>query len=99
MNAISRMGWPGVSITAFRNFAFGANTPQYRCWYIRGGIRCHNRTVCVLVSYRESGPVGPVEDWHLRVSAPCRAHQKKSAAPKGCAFGTKYQNQTTGTWT
>ena len=31
-------------------------------------------------------PVGPVEDLHLQVSAPCRAHQIKRAAPEGTAL-------------
>src|SRR5271166_6286260 len=30
---------------------------------------------------------GCVEDFHLQVSAPCRAHQKKNAQPAGCAYG------------
>ncbi len=33
-----RTRWPSVSITAFHNFAFGANTPQYRCLCIRSGV-------------------------------------------------------------
>src|SRR5271157_3120625 len=28
-------------------------------------------------------PVGPVEDFHLRVSAPCRAHKKKAGPNDG----------------
>src|SRR5271157_6547743 len=35
-------------------------------------------------------PVGPVEDSHLRVGAPCRAHQEQAVGPHGptaCCVG------------